>query len=568
MSFTSRRVFKMKRLSFALAILLLAVSCGSPKVGGFLDIKISDPEALVSIDDADPVRFADLDLPLDLMAIPHKVSVKWSQTGQTTVEYATVEYGKTVVFEPKHPEKVPVEIYSSIPGTIIAGKLMLGHSSKLGQTEVFSGDQRFEVTLDGFTNKWVTTQKVETGSKIRLEPGTDGKHGALYIKSESPGVEFEITGTDKEQSKFDGSIFIPEIVPGRLTITEKNNPGIKHYVEINAGTVTKLKYLTNFAKTDDRMINLDVFGKTTLYVCWGTQTTEIDLGNAKNITSYELSKKTPFRIGSMGIEDVFCTFACSDATGFGATSFVGKLPQTVKITRQAGSMADISKIKLADVQSWLPNSPDGRWTTNQNLIYGPGGYRFALGDYVPGCWDLKNNTVLVTKLDFDNKSFEVREAPLSKQNPMVIGSQGCEDVAQTGLDWIEASAFYDSTRLPLAVISSSKWTSIYRRTTGKSHDVGVFTLEKKLDKPSYVTSLWGKRHLVLRKGKSYFSKSFIYEIEKDVIADDIFNPSMTSSGLIAENASNGVNAGIIYKIVSGKPVPVWAGVYLPMIFVE
>ena len=71
------------KIMMAFLAVMLTVSCGTnPQVGGFLKIRIVDnPEAMVSIDDAQPVPYAKLEQPLDLMAIPHKISVTWPQTG-------------------------------------------------------------------------------------------------------------------------------------------------------------------------------------------------------------------------------------------------------------------------------------------------------------------------------------------------------------------------------------------------------------------------------------------------------------------------------------------------------
>lgn len=551
------------KIMVAFLAVMLTASCGAkPQVGGFLKIKIMDnPEAMVSIDDAQAVPFSKLEQPLDLMAIPHKVAITWPQTGQTTVEFVTVVYGQTVEFEPKTPAKETVGISSSMPGTILVGNTELGHSSKIDKADVYAGDNTFEVRLDGFSYVWTTKAKVELGAKIMLEPGTDDKHGALYIKSESPGVEFEITGTTEKQRLYQGSSFVPNIVPGRLEIIEKSASGVKQYVQIEAGKVTKVNFSTSFQKKEEKLTTIESFGKTTLYVCWSTQTTEIDLTGKTKISEYDLDKLTLFRPGTMNSRDVFKFFVSQDDSSFGVASVIGAMPDKVVFQKGSGTMLVKPENATSDVQNWLPQSPDGKWTVNSNMIYGPGGYKFDLKDFMPGCWDLKNYSVLVTKVDVEAKTFEIRETPLSKMNPMVLGTQTYEPIGQKGLDWVNAFAFYDKSRLPLGVVSSSKWTSIFTRSTSADVNSPMYVLEKNVPMPSTLRSLADRRFLICRKTREYFGNSFIYDLQTDNIYDNLANPTLTQNGLIACNLASGVNAGIIYKISGKTLVPVWAGLY-------
>ncbi|MBP7732650.1 MAG: hypothetical protein KA140_02665 [Caldisericia bacterium] len=551
------------KIMVAFLAVMLTVSCGvKPQVGGFLKIKIADnPEAMVSIDDAQAVPYSKLEQPLDLMAIPHKIAITWPQTGQTTVEFVSVVYGQTVEFEPKLPSRETVGISSSMPGTILVGNTELGHSSKIDKADVYAGENTFEVRLDGFSYVWTKKANVELGTKIMLEPGTDDKHGALYIKSESPGVEFIIVGTEEKQRLYQGSSFVPNIVPGRLEITEKSSPGVKQYVQIEVGKVTKINFSTSFQKKEEKLTTIESFGKTTLYVCWSTQTTEIDLTGKTKISEYDLDKLTLFRPGTMNSRDVFKFFVSQDDSSFGVASVIGAMPDKVVFQKGSGTMLAKPEKIAPDIQNWLPQSPDGKWTVNSNMIYGPGGYKFDLKDFMPGCWDLKNYSVLVTKVDVEAKTFEIRETPLSKMNPMVLGTQTYEPIGQKGLDWVNAFAFYDKSRLPLGVVSSSKWTSIFTRSTSADVNSPMYVLEKNVPMPSTSCSLADRRFLICRKTREYFGNSFIYDLQTDNIYDDLANPTLTENGLIACNLASGANAGIIYKISGKTLVPVWAGLY-------
>lgn len=551
------------KIMVAFLAVMLTVSCGAkPQVGGFLKIKIMDnPEATVSIDDAQAVPFSKLEQPFDLMAIPHKVAITWPQTGQTTVEFVTVVYGQTVEFEPKMPAKETIGILSSMPGMILVGNTELGHSSKIDQADVYAGENTFEVRLDGFSYVWTTKAKVELGSKIMLEPGTDDKHGALYIKSESPGVEFEITGTTEKQRLYQGSSFIPNIVPGRLELIEKSAPGVKQYVQIEAGKVTKVYFSTSFQKKEEKLTTIESFGKTTLYVCWSTQTTEIDLTGKTKISEYDLDKLTLFRPGTMNSRDVFKFFVSQDDSSFAVASVIGVMPDKIVFQKGSGAMLAKPEDTARDIQNWLPQSPDGKWTVNSNMIYGPGGYRFDLKDFIPGCWDLENFTVLVTKVDVESKSFEVRETPLSKMNPMVIGQQTYEPIGTKGLEWVNAFSFYDKAKLPMAVVSSPKWTTVFERNTSSQIGTPLFTLKRNISMPTTSCSLAVRRFLICRKTQEFFGKSFVYDLQTGNVFDNLANPTLTENGLIACNLASGANAGIIYKISGKILVPVWAGLY-------
>ena len=550
-----------KFLVLLLAVAFLA-SCGAvSKNGGFLTLKIDDPKAMVAVDDGKPVEFSKLEQPLDLMAIPHKIAVTWSQSGDTTTEFASVEYGKTTEFTPTPPKKETIEITSSIPGTVIAGRIELGHSSKLAKADVYAGMQTFEMSLDGFGYRWKTQAKVELGKSIRLEPGTDEKHGALYIKSESPGVNFEISGTDEKPLLDNGSLFIPNINSGKLEIIEKANPGVVHHVGIKAGSVTSLNFLTNFTKTSDKVTTLDTFGKTTLFVCWGTQTTEIDLTGVKSISEYELMKKTPFRTGTMTTSEVFGFLVCKDNEGFGTNTYAGSIPEKLQVIKLAEPMDKLQAFELAPAQNWSPKSEDGQWVTDKETIHGPGGYSFPLDGFETGCWDTVNYTVLTTKLFFDDKAFEVREAALSRKNPMVLGKITYDPIGEKNLDWINATAFYDADNLPMVVISSSKWTAIFKRTRQEDNSDQYFTLVKKLDLPSTSTTLYDRQYLVCRKTKSYFGRSFVIDLETKLVYDNMINPVILKNGFVANNFVPGANAGDVFSMESGDLLPRWAGLY-------
>ncbi len=559
----------MKKI-FTVAILAILLSgCGKQPQGGFLTLNIDDKKALVAIDEAKPVLFAEMEQPLDLMAIPHKVSVTWSATGDTTTEFATVEFGKTTTFTPTPPKLEPVEIITSMPGTITAGFTDLGHSSKISNPQVYAGKRRFEVAIDGFQYRWATELEVELNSKISLEPGTDANTGALYIKSQSQGTSFTIKGTKEQPLFFEGSVFIPKVTPGMLEISEKTNPLVKHYVQIEADKVTKLNYMTNFEDTSKKQVTLDTFGKTTLYVCWGSQTSAIDLTGKTQLDGYTLDKSTPFRPGTMNSDEVFKFLVCKDGNGFGAKQIIGVLPERISVDRVSGSMIDPTTIKHAKVQDWAQKSDDGQWFVNNDMVYGPGGFRFALGGYDAGCWDTLNYTLLVTKLDFENETFEVREAPLSKKNPMIIGTFGHKGIGDKNLKWINAYAFYDARGLPMVVLASSKWTAVYDRETSKEIGSGAFKLAYKLDKPCFTASLDDKRFLVCKTGNNTFSGSFILDLQTGIVHENLINPSSTENKLILCNAVKGANAGLAYKISGKSFVPVWAGIYqLPNAFVE
>ncbi|NTU61787.1 MAG: hypothetical protein HGA95_05655 [Caldiserica bacterium] len=217
--------------------------------------------------------------------------------------------------------------------------------------------------------------------------------------------------------------------------------------------------------------------------------------------------------------------------------------------------------KTTDFQGWLPQSPDGKWTVNSNMIYGPGGYRFDLKDFTPGCWDLTNYTVLVTKVDTGAKTFEIRETPLSKMNPMVIGSQTYDPIGTKGLEWVNVFAFYDKARLPLAVISSPKWTSVFKRSTSNEVGSQMYDLIKNIPMPSTSCSLASRRFLICRKTQEFFGKSFIFDLETGNIFDNLANPTITKNGFIACNIASGANAGVVYRISGKKLVPVWAGLF-------
>lgn len=559
----------MKKI-FTVAILAILLSgCGKQPQGGFLTLNIDDKKALVAIDEAKPVLFTEMEQPLDLMAIPHKVSVTWSATGDTTTEFATVEFGKTTTFTPTPPKLEPVEITTSMPGTITAGFIDLGHSSKISNPQVYAGKRRFEVAIDGFQYRWATEIDVGLNSKINLEPGTDSSTGALYIKSQSQGTSFKINGTEEQPLFFEGSVFIPKVAPCMLEISEKANSLVKHYVQIEAGKVTKLNYLTNFEDTSKKRINLDTFGKTTLYLCWGSQTSTIDLTGKKQLDGYTLDKSTPFRPGTMNSDEVFKFLVCKNGNGFGAKQIIGALPERISVERVSGSMVDPSTFKQAKVQNWSPKSDDGQWYVENDMIYGPGGFRFALSGYDAGCWDTLNYTVLVTKLDLENETFEVREAPLSKKNPMIIGTFGHKGIGDKNLKWVNAYSFYDSKGFPIVVLASSKWTAVYERETSTEIGAGAFKPAFKLDKPCFTASLSDKRFLTCKTGNSTFSGSFVLDLQTGMVYENLINPTSTEDKLILCNHLNGANAGVAYRISGKTLVPVWAGIYqLPNAFVE
>lgn len=550
------------RIMAVFFVMLLAVSCGAqPQVGGFLKIDIPGyPDSMVSVDDQKPVKFSELEQPLDLMANPHKITITWPQTGQTTVEYVNVEYGKTVEFSPKLPQKESIEIISSMPGTVIVGKTDLGHSSKLSRAELFTGENTFDVRLDGFSYAWTTKAIVAKGAKIVLEPGTDDTHGALYIKSDSPGVEFSIEGTDQQQKLYQGSSFTPNILPGKLVITEINMPSVKHFVQIKPGMVTKVNNITSFQNTDSKQTTIESFGKTSFYIGWSSQATEIDITGKKSITSYELDKLTPFRPGTANSRDVFKFVVSEDKSSFGVATISGALPQKISVDKISDAMIPNPNIKTMDIQSWLPQSPDGKWTVSGGMAIGPGSFKFELKGFEPGCWDLKNFTVLASQVDIGNKTFEIREMPLSKMNPMVIGNQTYEPIGEKGLEWVKAYAFYDVNKLPIPVVFSPKWISIFTRNTSNKLDAPLFDLKYTILKLAVTCSLIGRRFLVCKKSNDVLGSSFVVDIENGNVYDNLPNPTITTDGLLACNLESDSNAGIIYKISGKQLIPVWAGI--------
>lgn len=551
------------KAAFVFLALLLAVSCGAkPQVGGFLKIEIPGyPDALVSVDDEKPVRFSELEQPLDLIAIPHKISITWPHSGQTTVGYANVEYGKTVVYLPELPKKESVEVSSSVPGMVFLGSKELGHSSKVGRIDLYAGQNTFEIKLDGFGFAWTTKAMVEQGKKIVLEPGTDDTHGALYIKSDSPGVEFVIEGSRQSQRLSIGSSFTPQMVPGKVVISEKGTPGVKHHVSIKAGKVTRVNFITAYNKKNDKKTAIESFGKTALLIGWSSQSTEIDLTGKTVLTDYELDKLTPFRPGTAGSQDVFKYLSCIDEESYGFAEFMGPLPEKIAIARISGKPKQKQLIAMMEVQNWLPQSPDGKWTVSAGMVYGPGSFKFEVKDFEPGSWDLKNFTVLVTKVDVASKSFEVREMPLSKMNPMVLGMQTYEPIGQKDLEWVKAYAFYDKRKLPMAVVTTPKWMAVFERGMSSSIDSPIFELKHRIQMKATSCSLAGSRYLICSKTGNVFDGTFIVDTENGNVYDNLSNPAVTNDGMIACNYESEANAGIVYRISGKKLVPVWAGIY-------
>lgn len=550
------------RIMAVFFVLLLGISCGpKPQVGGFLKIDIPGyPDAMVSIDDQKPVKFSELDQPLDLMAIPHKVSITWPATGQTTTSFVSVEYGKSVVYAPDLPKIESVEVSSSMPGVVFVGPKELGHTTKIDSAELYAGQNTFEVKLDGFGYAWTTKANVKQGERISLEPGTDTAHGALYIKSDTPGVEFIIEGTRQSQRLYEGSSFTPQMVPGRIIIAEKGIPGVRHFVYINAGKVTKVNFISSHNKRSDRKTEIEGFGKTTLLIGWSAQSTEVDLTGKTVLTEYELDKLTPFRPGTAGSDEVFKYISCVDNESYGFSEFLGTLPEKVEIKRIPGKSPQKPSLARIEDQNWLPQSPDGKWTVSAGMVYGPGSFKFELKDFEPGCWDLVNYRVLVSKVDVPAKSFEIREMPLSKMNPMVIGMQAYEPIGEKGLEWVRAYAFYDKRGLPLAVLTSPKWVAVFERSMSASIDAPIFELKHIVKMKATNCSLAGKRFLVCAKSSDVFGGSFVVDLDTGNVFDKLSNPFVTADGLIACNLGQESNAGIVYEISGKSLIPLWVGV--------
>ncbi len=547
---------------FALLAVFALAACGGPR-GGFLYIVASDENVTVSIDDGKPVPFSDLDLPLDLEPMQHKVALTWGLTGETETKHVQVLYKQSQTVEFAIKEQTEVTITSPVPASVKFGGQGLGNTKDGATFKVVPGARDLEWTLDGFGYKESHLYNISGGENINLQPGTDKDHGALYVVAKSKDNAF-VTNVDAKAYSSDGSLFMPMLSGGTVVkVTEKATKGVTHYANIRPGAITKVVFGAKdqpVSKTVE--VEAPKGSKLTMFLNWDEEgATVAELGDAKgSYTANELLSFAPFApFGQNPLSALKFIKAVSRVqTSFAQIS--GEFPQKIVLQKTQQGQEDAKKRpKLMSAQRFSLSSPDGRFYYEGNAIVTAGGWFNSVSDFVPGDWDMEGERVLVTKINRGCNQLEVREAELNSTGPLYYPLYTPKEIQKNEQPGFEVlNAYILKGKDIIGIWGTSKFAHIWRANP----DENYFMYQ--INKPCSETVFFGKRYLVCKTAADKLAPSYIVDITNGKYTKEIVAPQFANDGTIVTGFSKeSACAGAIYRLVGDSFAPVWAGVFLP-----
>ena len=560
----SRKVSDMKKhlscllLSVIFASSLLALqACGGPK-GGFVDLKIDDPDALVSIDDAKEVSYGDLSIPIDLEPILHKFTVKFSKTGDVVTKYANVSYKETSVLEFKQGEPVEITINCPLPCKVKIGGQEAGDTKQSNKFSTMAGKRLVEIETLGFGIKM--SKEIETSTSVTVDfaPGVDNNTGALYIQSKDKNSKFDISPSHPATSN-EGSIFAQKLPEGAYKITEKSTPGVEHWVNVKKGSISKIIFDKSLPPTNTSYgLMIPARPKLELFTNWEDQGATVSEITEK-LDDNALYAATPFLPFGMSRFEGISYIKATQGERFGFATIYGKFPKTIEVILGGKNRQFImSRPSLASLQEFSLSSPDGTYYYDESAIITAGGFYYGISDYTPCDWDMENERVLVTRINRDCNQIEIREAPLKSSAPWFFPTYLPKKSLPKNPQFEFAYAFWLDKDNVLGVYGNNESIHIWKTGRDNMENPTVLGI------PAASCSLIGKKYLAVRKNPSKDSPYCLIDITTKKVSSQLPKPVLTKDGFFVTTLSKkGACAGTLMKWSGDSFEPVFAGLLLP-----
>lgn len=532
-------------------------ACGGPK-GGFVDLKIDDPDALVSIDDAKEIPYKELSLPIDLEPVLHKFTVKYSKTGDVVTKFINVSYKETSVLEFKQGEPVEITVNCPLPCKVKMGGQEAGDTRQSNKFNTTAGKRIVEIETLGFGIRMSKEIEASTSVTVDFTPGVDKDTGAIYVQSKDKNSKFDISPNHPATSN-EGSIFIRKLPEGAYKITEKSTPGVEHWVNVKKGSISKIIFDKSPPPSNTpQELKVPARSRLELFTNWedqGATVSEI----AEKLDDNALYAATPFLPFGMSRFEGISYIKATQGERFGFATIYGRFPKTIEIKLEGKNRQSImSRPSLVSLQEFSLSSPDGIYYYDESAIVTAGGFYYGISDYIPCDWDMENEKVLVTRINRECNQIEIREAPLKSSAPWFFPTYLPKKPLLKDPQYEFAYAFWFGKNNILGVYGNNKSIHVWKAERNAMENPTI------LDIPAASCSLVGKKYLAVRKNPSKDSPYYLVDIATKKISKELPRPVLTKDGLFAATLSkNGACAGALLKWSGDSFEPVFAGLFLP-----
>ncbi|NLI40782.1 MAG: hypothetical protein GX421_06350 [Caldisericales bacterium] len=541
---------------FASSLLVLQ-ACGGPK-GGFVDLKIDDPDALVSIDNAKEVPYGDLSLPIDLEPVLHKFTVKFSKTGDVVTKYTNVSYKETSILEFKQGKPVEITVNCPLPCKVKIGGQEAGDTRQSNKFNTVPGKRLVEIETLGFGIKMSKEIETSVSATVDFTPGVDKDTGAIYIQSKDKNSKFDISPNHPATSN-EGSIFIQKLPEGAYKITEKSTLGVEHWVNVKKGSISKIIFDKSLPPSSTpHELKFPARSRLELFVNWENQGTTVSEITEK-FDDTALYTATPFLPFGMSRFEGISYIKATQGERFGFATIYGKFPKTIEIRLEGKNRQSLmSRPSLASLQEFSLSSPDGTYYYDESAIVTAGGFYYGISDYIPCDWDMENERTLVTRINRDCNQIEIREAPLKSSAPWFFPTYLPKKPLLKNPQFEFAYAFWLDKDNVLGVYGNNESIHVWKTRRNNMDTPTVLNI------PAASCSLIGKKYLAVRKNPSKDSPYYMIDMATKKISKELSRPVLTKDGLFATTLSrNGACAGALLKWSGDSLEPVFVGLFLP-----
>lgn len=541
---------------FASSLLVLQ-ACGGPK-GGFVDLKIDDPDALVSIDDAKEIPYKELSLPIDLEPVLHKFTVKYSKTGDVVTKFINVSYKETSVLEFKQGEPVEITVNCPLPCKVRIGGQEAGDTRQSNKFNTMAGKRIVEIETLGFGIKMSKEIEASTSTTVDFTPGVDRNTGAIYVQSKDKNSKFDISPNHPATSN-EGSIFAQKLPEGAYKITEKSTLGVEHWINVKKGSISKIIFDKSLPPSNTpHELKVPARSRLELFTNWEDQGATVSEITEK-FDDNALYTATPFLPFGMSRFEGISYIKATQGERFGFATIYGRFPKTIEIRLEGKNRQSLmSRPSLASLQEFSLSSPDGIYYYDKSAIITAGGFYYGISDYAPCDWDMENERVLVTRINRDCNQIEIREAPLKSSAPWFFPTYLPKKSLPKNPQFEFAYAFWLDKDNVLGVYGNNESINIWKTGRDSMENPTVLPI------PAASCSLIGKKYLAVRKNPSKDSSYYLVDITTKKVSSELTRPVLTKDSLFVTTLSKkGACAGALIKWSGNSFEPVFAGLFLP-----
>lgn len=541
---------------FASSLLVLQ-ACGGPK-GGFVDLRIDDLNALVSIDDAKEISYKELSMPIDLDPVLHKFTVKFSKTGDVVTKYTNVSYKETSILEFKQGEPVEITVNCPLPCKVKIGGQEAGDTRQSNKFNTVPGKRLVEIETLGFGIKMSKEIETSVSATVDFTPGVDRNTGAIYVQSKDKNSKFDIFPNHPAASN-ESSIFIQKLPEGAYKITEKSTPGVEHWVNVKKDSISKIIFDKSLPPSSiPHELKFPVRSRLQLFVNWEDQGATVSEITEK-LDDNALYTATPFLPFGMSRFGGISYIKATQGERFGFATIYGKFPKTIEIRLEGKNRQSLmSRPSLASLQEFSLSSPDGTYYYDESAIVTAGGFYYGISDYIPCNWDMENERTLVTRINRDCNQIEIREAPLKSSAPWFFPTYLPKKPLPKNPQFEFAYAFWLDKDNVLGVYGNNESIHIWKTGRDSMENPTVLPI------PAASCSLIGKKYLAVRKNPSKDSSYYLVDMATKKISKELSRPVLTKDGLFVTTLSrNGACAGALLKWSGDSLEPIFVGLFLP-----